>query len=101
MKLVSGLRKYSGARKGGSMRTLRVPTRALRLFGSTGVLVFTVAIVVLASCSDSEAAQSQKPAGARSGSVAIATKYYEDHLSRCGGSYIANWTFWDRSGSQL
>lgn len=83
------------------MSTLRAAARALHLVASPTVLVLTVAIVVLASCSDLEAAQSQKRSGARSGSVAVATKYYEDNLSKCGDSYIAIWTFSDRSGSHL
>lgn len=32
---------------------------------------------------------------------AIARRYYDEHLSRCGDSYIAQWTYLDGSGSQL
>jgi cytochrome c6 len=81
------------------MSTLRASAWAPRLVASTTVL--TVAIVVFAGCWGLEAAPSKTTAGARSGSLAVATKYYEDKLTKCGDSYITNWTFSDGSGSRL
>lgn len=83
------------------MSTLRASAWALCFVAPTTIVVFSVAIVVLAGSSNSEAAQSQKGAGARSRILTVAIKYYEDRLTKCGDSYIANWTFSDRSGSRL
>ncbi|MHB8091192.1 MAG: hypothetical protein ACYDH8_06295 [Syntrophales bacterium] len=64
-------------------------------------LVLTIAIVVfLVSCSNSEVPAAQRGSGLP-GNVVVASKYYEDNLSKCGDSYIAEWTFSDRSGSRL
>lgn len=61
--------------------------------------VLTIAFVLfLVGCSHPAAGQR---GGALSGNVAVATTYYQNNLSKCGDSYIAEWTFSDRSGSRL
>ena len=64
-------------------------------------LLLTITIVVfLVICSHPGAPAAQR-GGGLPGHVGVATNYYQNNLSKCGDSYITNWTFSDRSGSRV